>query len=275
MNDIPVLKPYEHELSSATLRRIILEFARAGNAVHIPCSFSIVELLAVLYERYVRLNWEDRSDPRRDILALSKGHGVMALYACFREFGWLEDKDVQSYFGPTNRLPGLSSVHVPGVEITGGSLGHGLPVSVGLAFAAKLKETDRRVYCIVGDGEMNEGSNWESLLFASQHGLDNLAVVVDDNSFQAMGRSKEILDLSSLKKKFESFNFDSYDVDGHSRVELADAFDEALKNGNNGHPKAVIARTVKGKGVSFMEAANQWHYTRLDDLTYQAAMKEL
>ncbi len=237
-------------------------------------SFSLVELVAVLYQHFIRLNWADRNDDARDILALSKGHGVMALYACFREFGWLNDADIQGYFSPKNHLKGLSSAHVPGIEVSGGSLGHGITVSTGMALASKLKGSDRRVFALLGDGEMNEGSVWESLLFAAHHQLNRLFVIVDSNRFQAMGESSLILNMGSLKQKFEAFGFEVIEVDGHNVADLQNAF-ERLVTSTDPRPKALVAHTIKGKGVSFMENNNDWHYLRLTEETYQAALGEL
>jgi transketolase len=207
-------------------------------------------------------------------MVLSKGHGVMALYACFYELGWLKDNDIKNYFHDRTILKGLSDAHVPGLEVTSGSLGHGLSVGVGLALGAQLKKTGQTVYAIVGDGEMNEGSMWEALLFASQWKLNNLVVVVDLNGFQAMGTTTEVMNLESLHKKIESFGFETYSVDGHSESALNDVFSK-IKKSSAVCPKAVIAKTVKGKGISFMENDNTWHYTRLSDKTYSDAIEEL
>src|SRR6266571_4348500 len=164
--------------------------------------------------------------------------------------------------------------HVPGVEATSGSLGHGLSVGVGLALAARKKRTDQRCYAIVGDGEMNEGPIWEALLFAAQFRLDNLFVIVDENRLQAMGSTREVMQLGDLQAKFGAFDFDVRGVDGHDEAALDRTFSD-LKSVENGRPKAVIARTIKGKGVSFMENVNSWHYTRLNEATYRAALREL
>ncbi len=256
------------------LRKTVLEMAFAGSSVHIGCAFSIVEILAVLYRSHLRLGNGQPKSAGRDYLVLSKGHGVMALYACLYELGWLQRDDIDRYFGDGTRLKGLSDVHVPGVEVTSGSLGHGLSVGVGLALAAKRKGTGQRCYAIVGDGEMNEGAIWEALLFAAQFRLDNLMVIVDENRFQAMGTTADIMMLGDLEVKLRAFGFDAVTVDGHDENALERAFSE-VKSAANARPKAVVARTVKGKGVSFMENDNIWHYTRLTDATYREALREL
>jgi transketolase len=256
------------------IRRIILDMAYSGATVHIGCAFSIVEVLAVLYRDHLRL---DPANPRsvgRDYMVLSKGHGIMAQYACLYELGWLSQADIANYFKDGTRLKGLADVHVPGVEATAGSLGHGLSVAVGLALAAKLNKTDQVCYALIGDGELNEGAIWEAVLFAAHFKLDNLIVVVDKNDFQAMGSTEEVMGLGDIEAKFAVFGFDAVTLDGHHEPAL-DAGFHALRAKRNGRPKAVVANTVKGKGVSFMEHNNAWHYTRLSPETYQAALAEL
>lgn len=258
----------------AALRRTILEMAFAGSTVHIVCAFSIVEILAVLYRNHLRLGDGTPRAEGRDYLVLSKGHGVMAQYACMRELGWLNDDDIRNYFGDGTILKGLSDAHVPGLEVTSGSLGHGLSVGVGMALGAKRTGSGQRCYAIVGDGEMNEGAIWEAILFAAHFKLDNLTLIVDENGFQAMGPTQDILNLGNLVEKLTAFGFDSQAVDGHDE----DALDEALsriRHSSSGKPKAIIAKTVKGKGVSFMENRNSWHYTRLTQASYADAVAEI
>ena len=256
------------------IRKIILDMAHSGATVHIGCAFSIVEVLAVLYRDHLRLDIADPRSAGRDYMVLSKGHGIMAQYACLYELGWLTQSDIRNYFKDGTRLKGLADVHVPGVEATAGSLGHGLSVAVGLALAAKLKTTDQVCYALIGDGELNEGAIWEALLFAAQFKLDNLIVVVDKNDFQAMGSTEEVMGLGNIEAKFAAFGFDAVTLDGHHEPAL-DAGLRALRAKRNGRPKAIVANTVKGKGVSFMEHNNAWHYTRLSPETYRAALAEL
>ena len=248
--------------------------AYAGSSVHIACAFSLIEILSVLYDRHLRYPQGEHDHPLRDYLVLSKGHGVMAQYACLLEMGWIRGDELTRYFADGTRLRGLAEADIPGVEVTAGSLGHGLSVGVGLALAAKRRRTEQMCYAIVGDGEANEGSIWEAIMFAAQFKLDNLIIVVDKNDFQAMGRTKDVLSPGDLTRKFEAFGFDAISVDGHDRSALHDAF-SALRTRKDERPKAVVAQTVKGRGVSFMEHENLWHYTRLDARTYAAAMAEL
>lgn len=257
------------------LRKTVLDMAYAGSTVHIGCAFSLIEMLAVLYRSH--LNLGDRSNPHspdRDYLVLSKGHGVMAQYACMKELGWLTDADIQNYFGNGTILKGLSDAHVPGLEVSSGSLGHGLSVGVGLALAAKRKKTGQRCFAIVGDGEINEGAIWEALLFAAHAELSNLLVIVDENGFQAMGSTAEVMRLDCIAEKLEAFGFATREVDGHSEAALDAALGELLAMQST-RPRAIVARTIKGKGVSFMENDNAWHYTRLNADTYAAAVAEL
>lgn len=248
--------------------------AFAGSTVHIGCAFSIVEILAVLHRSHLHYPDNDPEHADRDFLVLSKGHGVMAQYACMHERGWLPKSALANYFKDGTHLRGLGEADVTGLEVTGGSLGHGLSVGAGLALAAKLKHTDQRVYAVVGDGEANEGPIWEAMLFAAQFRLDNLLIVIDKNDFQAMGATCDVMDGGDLVAKFRAFDFDTEAVDGHDEAALNAALKQ-LKDLNNGRPKAIIAQTVKGKGVSFMEGSNVWHYTRLTPETYAAALREV
>ena len=190
----------------STLRKTVVEMAFAGNAVHLGCAFSIIELVSRLYGRHMRYDEANPDDPDRDYLVLSKGHGVMAQYACLYELGWLERSDVDNYFHDGSRLKGLSDAHVPGCEVTSGTLGHGLSVGVGLALAAARKKSGQKVYAMVGDGEINEGPIWEAMLFAAHAKLDNLMVIVDANGFQAMGTTDEVMKLGDLNAKFAAFD---------------------------------------------------------------------
>ena len=253
------------------IRQTILQMAFKGSSVHIACAFSLVEIVSVLYEKILNYNAKNPEDPNRDILALSKGHGVMAIYACLKEMGILKQEHFDNYFSDGSLLHGLSEPIVPGIEVFGGSLGHGFPVAVGMAYGFKLKKSSRKVFCIVGDGEINEGPIWEALLFAAHHKLSNLTIIVDANELQAMGECRHILNLEPMAEKFKSFGFNTYECDGHNTALL----EEIFKSKSSDKPRAVIARTVKGKGISFMEGEIKWHYTRLDNATLEAAMKEL
>ena len=262
------------KFDSKKLRKTILEMAYAGSSVHIGCAFSIIELLSVLYSKYLRYPENNPSDNFRDYFLLSKGHGIMAQYACMRELGWLCDDDFSNYFSNGTDLKGLSDSRINGVEVTSGSLGHGFSVGVGLAMGAKLRKTDQKTYVLVGDGEINEGPIWEGAMFANHHQLSNFMVIIDENGFQAMGPTQNIIELGSIQSKFESFGFEAITIDGHNERAIEKAIAE-LWNSDKKKPKALIAKTVKGKGVDFMENDNSWHYTRLSQESYQKALLSL
>lgn len=253
------------------LRKTVLDMAYAGSTVHIGCAFSIIELLAVLYRDHLRYPDNNPTALDRDYFVLSKGHGVMAQYACMRELGWLPEEAFSGYFSDGSDLKGLSDSRVRGLEVTSGSLGHGFSVGVGMALGAKLKETSQKTYVLVGDGEINEGAIWEGALCASHHRLKNFMVIVDENGFQAMGETKDVLELGSIQAKFESFGFIGASVDGHNEHDIDQAIRELWATSSD-KPKVLIAKTIKGKGVPFMENENIWHYTRLNEETYAKAV---
>lgn len=257
-----------------TLRKTVLEMAYAGSTVHIGCAFSIIELLAVLYRNHLSYPNNDPTAAARDYLVLSKGHGVMAQYACMRELGWLNDEAFERYFSDGSDLKGLSDSRIPGLEVTSGSLGHGFSVGVGLAMGAKLRGTNQKTYALVGDGEINEGPIWEGAMFAAHHELKNFMVIVDENGYQAMGMTQEVLKLGSIQAKFESFGFEAITIDGHDQNAIDGAITQLWASSST-LPKALIAKTVKGKGVAFMENNNIWHYTRLNPETYAQALSAL
>ena len=259
---------------ASNIRKTILDMSYSGSAVHIGCAFSIVELLAVLYRSHLQFDPSKFDSNTRDFMVLSKGHGVMAQYACLSECGVLNPKDIEQYFKDGTRLKGLADAHIPGVDATTGSLGHGLSVATGLALAAKLNKTNQMCYALVGDGELNEGSIWEAVLFASHFHLDNLVVIVDQNGFQAMGSTEDVMNLGNVETKFRAFGFDAITIDGHDEFAIDSAFKQ-MKVRNNHQPKVIVAKTIKGKGVSFMEDNNIWHYTRLTPETYADACREL
>lgn len=264
----------ELRFEPARMRRTVLEMAYAGSTVHIGCAFSIIELMTVLYRNYLRYPGNDPRAERRDYLILSKGHGVMAQYACMRELGWINDSHVQGYFKDGSDLKGLSDSRVPGLEVTSGSLGHGFSVGVGIALGLQRKATDQKVYAIVGDGELNEGPVWEGALVAAHQKTDNLMLIVDKNGFQAMGSTDDVLGLGDLSAKFTSFGFETLEVDGHDEAAVDAAIRQLWATGRH-KPKALIARTIKGKGVPFMESDNRWHYTRLSPQTFAEAVNAL
>jgi transketolase len=237
------------EQTAAALRGKLLEMSCENRAAHLGSALSCVDILIFLYFDFLK---DDR-------FILSKGHGVAALYAVLAEKKILPEQWINGFTRPGSPLeehpgPGF----VPGVEAATGSLGHGLSLGTGMALAARLTRVKERVVVLLSDGECNEGSVWEAALFAAARSLDNLCAIVDFNKWQATGRSCEIMALEPLREKFQAFGWDAVEVDGHDMGALAQCFDH-LSFGK-GKPLAVIAHTVKGKGISFMEDDNNWHY---------------
>lgn len=267
---MPIASEVPTGLRPNAMRREIIEMAFNGSSVHIGCAFSLVEVISTLLSKTMDLG-SGADDRNRDRIFLSKGHGVMALYAAYGALGWIDPIHFKKYFSDGSLLHGLAEARVPVLEVSSGSLGHGLPVAVGYALGKKRAGERGHVYCIVGDGEMNEGSMWEALLFAGHHKLSNLTVIVDANGHQAMGRIQDVINMEPFADKFRAFGFATTDCDGHSTEELS----KALTSQTDGKPRAVVARTVKGKGLSFMEDNNEWHYRRLTPELLESARAEL
>jgi transketolase len=260
--------------SAFEIRLEILKMSFSGQTVHVPSAFSIVEILKVLHEDYVRYPSNNPSSSSRDYLVLSKGHGIMALYPILLSRGWISQLEIESYFKDGSSLPGLCESHIPGCEVNSGSLGQAFSTAVGLAYSSRLQGTHQQTFCVVGDGELNEGAFWEALMFAAHKQLDNLTLIIDQNKFQAMGSTAEVLEIQNLAGALDSLGFRVREIDGHDEW----AIRESLASRNelsNRKPTAIIARTVKGRGVSFMEYNNEWHYTRLTSDTFARAVAEL
>jgi transketolase len=240
--------------TALAVREHIVRMSTDGGCF-IGASLSCADLVVFLYEEFLSIEGPD--DPDRDLLFLSKGHDVPALYGTFVELGWMAPERLGSHLDPADHVYWHPNRSVPGVEFHSGSLGHLLPVAVGVAMDAKLRGESRRVVVITGDGELDEGTNWEALLVASAHGLDNLTVVVDRNAFQANMRTEELVPLEPLEDKFAAFGATARRVDGHDFAALAEVFD-ALPYRDDG-PSVVIAETVRGKGLpSIAERADRW-----------------
>lgn len=244
----------------------------AAKASHIGGALSMADILAVLYTDILRLKPEDPRWAERDRLILSKGHSCTALYAALALRGFFPKDELATYAKDGSRLMSHISHKVPGVEFSTGSLGHGLPFGVGKALAAKRLKRDWRSFVIVSDGELDEGSNWEAILFAPQHQLDNLVLVVDFNKIQSLGSVAEVIDLGDLGAKFRAFRWAVREVDGHDHDALRAVFSE---RSSTTQPMVVIAHTVKGKGVSFMENKLLWHYRNPDAEQLKQALAEL
>jgi transketolase len=259
----------ELELFAARMRRMIIERAKAAGVGHIGSALSVVDVLAALYGRVLRLS----PDNERDRFILSKGHAALALYCALYERGLISRELLESYCADGSPLGAHPEHEVSGIDFSTGSLGHGLSLGAGAALAARLQRSSRQIYVLLSDGECNEGSLWEAVMFAAHHRLRNLTAVVDLNGQQAFGYTHEVLDLSPLAERFAAFGWDVHEIDGHEPARIASLL-EALRDGAN-RPQMVIARTTFGRGVSFMESKIDWHYWPLDDEQYTRALADL
>jgi transketolase len=244
------------------------------NASHIGGCLSIADLLAVLYGSVLRVDPERPDWPDRDRFVQSKGHAAAILYAVLAERGFFPLSTLESYCQDGSILFGhVTNSHLPGVEVSTGSLGHGLPIAAGMALAAKRERRPARAFALLSDGELDEGSNWEAVLFAAHHRLDNLVAIVDYNKIQSFGTVAEVLDLAPLADKWRAFRWGVREIDGHDHDAIAAAF--AAVPFEEGRPSVIVAHTVKGKGVSFMENDLAWHYKAPDGAQLARALAEI
>lgn len=255
------------------IRKHCVRMTNRANASHIGSSLSIVDFLAVLYGKILRVDPNRPDWPDRDRFVLSKGHGCAALYAILAEYGFFPLSWLDTYYLDGSRLAGHATHSIPGVEVSTGSLGHGLPIATGMALAAKRDGKPSRIYCLLSDGECDAGSTWESILFAPQHKLDNLVAIVDYNKIQSLGRVKEVIDLDPFPEKWQAFRWAVREIDGHD----FDAIEKALSEipYERDKPSCIIAHTVKGKGISFMEDDLLWHYKAPLGEDFNRALAEL
>lgn len=261
------------EALARTVRGNCLCMTHRGKSGHVGSMLSMAEILAVLYKRLLRVDPQRPDWPERDRFVLSKGHGGCAVYAVLGELGFFPKDWYDGYYRDAGKLMGHISHHVPGVEFSTGSLGHGLPVAVGMALAARRAGKTHRVVCLMSDGDCNEGSTWEALFFAAQHKLDNLTVIVDYNRIQALGFSRDVLDLEPFAAKLEASHWAVKEVDGHDVVALDTAL--SVLPFTAGKPSWLICHTVKGKGVSFMENTVACHYGSVNDEQLACALGEV
>jgi len=273
----PVNKPADLEAMKAAARAIrgrVVEMSRAGKAPHLGSALSCVDILVAAYWGVLRVDPGRPADPARDRFILSKGHAAMALYAALAERGFFAASLLEEFNRPGGRLgehPSLGCA--PGVEASTGSLGHGLPLALGVALAQRIQGASSRVFVLLSDGECQEGTVWEAALFAAAQRLDRLAVIIDYNQWQATGRTDEIMAMKPWAEKWRAFGWTAVEVDGHDLTALVDALGRVPDG--SGRPLAVIAHTVKGKGVSFMEDDNNWHYRIPSADEVRAALQEL
>ncbi|NLI21857.1 MAG: transketolase [Clostridiales bacterium] len=258
------------------VRRHALDMTNRGGTSHIGAIFSMADIVAVLYADVMHYDPKNPKLPGRDRLVLSKGHAGAGIYAVLAESGFFPVSELETHCQNGSRLSGhVSHKGVPGVEVSTGSLGQGMPMAMGMAMAGKMNGQPHTVFCIIGDGECDEGAVWESALIANQFKLDNFVVTVDFNKIQSITTVEDTIKLEPLDQKWASFGWRAIRVDGHDHAALHRAYAEALAARGQGQPIVVIADTVKGKGVSFMENDVLWHYRTARGEEYDAAVKEL
>ena len=254
------------------IRLHALSMTYKAKSSHIASCFSIADVLAVLYKDTLKIS-PCRSKNNSDKFVLSKGHAAAALYSVLSEIGFFPTSLLDSFSQDGSHLTGHVSHLVPGISVSTGSLGHGLPIACGIAIAEKRKRTENRVFVILGDGECAEGTTWEAALFANQHKLDNLTVIIDYNKLQGYGRVENILNLDSLELKWSSFGWSVRKINGHNHQEIRDVLNKIPLQ--TGKPTCIISDSIKGRGVSFMEDKLLWHYRSPNDEEYILAKKEL
>lgn len=268
-----MLSDLDNSISLAKrIRLASLKMCYYKRASHLGGAFSVADILAVLYHEILVQQPHNPKYKGRDRLFYSKGHACTALYAVLAERGYYPQALLETFTENGSFLTSHVNHNVPGVELSTGSLGHALSVAVGVALAGKRRMQPWHTYTIVSDGELDEGSNWEAILFAPHHGLSNQTLIVDYNKIQSFGRTEDVLNLDPLPAKFAAFGWEAVEVDGHDHNQLLSALS---KDGRSNKPRVVIAHTVKGKGVSFMENQLAWHYKSPNADEFEAASKEL
>tara|TARA_B100001093_G_scaffold300021_1_gene286083 strand:+ start:2921 stop:3733 length:813 start_codon:yes stop_codon:yes gene_type:complete len=246
------------EKIAAEIRGQVVQLSHQARTPHLGSSLSFVDLLVSLYWEFLNITPENAESQNRDRFILSKGHGITTLYAVLAKRGFFDKKLYKDFAEPNSPLPEHPSPKcVPGIEAATGSLGHGLSIALGMALSAKIQGLDYKTVCLLSDGECNEGSTWEAAMMAPTHELNNLIAIIDFNKWQATGRSAEVLNLEPLEDKFTSFGWNSIRIDGHNFDEIADALKASQRSKQ---PTAIIADTIKGRGIKKMEDDNNWHY---------------
>ena len=266
--------PTDHELALKSLqyRRSMLRWIKHAGAGHTGGSLSCVDILNVLYNRVLRVSPATFSDPKRDRYIQSKGHSVEALFVVLADRGFFPEADLETLCGYKSPYVGHPTRHVNGIEQNTGALGHGLPIAVGTALASKLDDAGFRAFTLLGDGELSEGSNWEAALAGAHYKLDNLTAIIDCNTLQITGRTRDVMNHEPLAEKWAAFGWAVRTVPGHDLAALSDALSRPLEAGK---PSLIIARTTKGKGISFMEDVGRWHHGVPNDEEYARAIAEL
>jgi transketolase len=259
------------------LRRAVLEMVAQAGSGHPGGALSSADLLTVLYYKYLRHRPEDPRWPERDRFVLSNGHICPILYAILADRGYFPKEELKKLRKLSSILQGHPSLAwgTPGVEHSGGSLGLGLSVSLGMALAAKLDKKDYKIYCLISDGECQEGQTWEAAQAAVHYKLDNLCAMLDRNFTQIDGRTEEIMKIEPIAEKWRAFGWDTVEIDGHDYGQIISAFEKFLQNQGTGRPTVIVARTVIGKGVSFMEGDYHWHHGAPTPEQLEQALREL
>ncbi len=255
-----------------TIRQDVLKISHNGNIGHIGSALSIVDIITVLYFSIAKVFPKKPDHPHRDRIILSKGHGCAALYAVLYRKGFISKKTLYTYHLNNTQLAAHPEVHTPGIDTSTGSLGHGLSIAAGMALASKISKDKYKVFVILSDGECDEGSTWEAALVAAHQKLNNLTAIIDYNKLQAFGRTNQVINLEPLKRKWQSFGFRVLELDGHNPSQLQKALTSPLSKHK---PTVIIAHTLLGKGISFMEDDLEWHYWNLSDNQLKQGLKEL
>ena len=256
------------------VRKDIIEAVYSAKSGHPGGSLSIADILTVLYFNQMNIDEEKPDDPNRDRLVLSKGHACTTLYSVLAEKGYFDKEDLKTFRKLGSPLQGHPDMNkVLGIDMTTGSLGQGLSASVGMAIASKMNKAGCKIYCILGDGEIEEGQIWEAAMSASKYKLDNLCVILDNNNLQIDGEIEKVGGMNNITEKFLSFGFNVVNINGHNIDEIIDAITTAKQT--KGKPTIIIAKTIKGKGVSFMENKAEWHGKAPSEEEYKLAMDEL
>lgn len=263
----------ELQLKSVQLRKKLLHYIYQAKAGHTGGSLSCLDILVVLYNDIMKIDPANPKDSNRDRYIQSKGHSVEALYVTLADRGFFPELNLDTLCQYQSHYIGHPTKKVPGVEQNTGALGHGLPICVGEAMAAKMDEKDHRVFTLLGDGELPEGSNWEAALMAAHYKLDNLYAIIDNNKQQITGDNVDVMNTAPIRDKFEAFGWSVMEVDGHDMSGLREVFN----NGpfEEGKPNLVIAHTIKGKGISYMEGVHKWHHGVPTPEQFDLAMSEL
>ena len=263
---------HELQLKAVQLRKALLHAICGAGAVHTGGGLSCLDILNVLYNRVLKVSPETFSSPMRDRYVQSKGHSVEALYVVLADRGFFPKAELETICHYKSHFVGHPTRHIPGVEMNTGALGHGLPICIGMALAAKMDNAPYRVFTLLGDGELAEGSNWEAGLAAAHYKLDNLVAILDHNTLQITGHTKDVMNNEPLDEKWRAFGWNVRTVNGHDYAQLTKALTDAPEPGK---PTFIIADTIKGRGVSFMENVTKWHHGVPNDAEMKQALSDL